>query len=491
MTGSDGLLAATIREQSGRLVTALYRRFGDFDVAEEAVQGAVVEALTSWRRDGTPRQPAAWLTTAAQRNALDLLRSRGRQARAVERLAGPPADEHGARRGRPSRRGRTAAAAVRVLPPRAGAGGAARADPARRHRSDHAPDRAGVPRQRADPRAADRPGQAQDRRRGHRAQGARGSGRAAAGRARRRLPRLQRSVRLLHGEHPRPRPRSRHGLARRGRRPQPARAAPRRGAWRRCCGSSTARAAARFTATGDLVLLRDQDRSLLGRVRHQARRRAPRARRLAPLPRPLPAPGRDRHVSRRGAVVGGDRLAADRHVVRRPRPRGSVARGPPQRCDRARPARSPAGRRGARRRRDPRARAGRLPPLARRPGRAVATERARRRRCDGRPPSARADEQRRRAPADPDPAPPAPAHRRVVQPPRVERPAGPWVVATERLGRREPVRRCAPLPAAGLAAGRGGRSATVTRPPPPPLVWPRGLATAAGTRRSSRAGRGC
>ena len=84
---SDGLLAATIREESGRLVTALYRRFGDFDVAEEAVQGAVLEALTQWRRDGTPRRPAAWLTTAAQRNALDLLRSRGRQTRAAARLA--------------------------------------------------------------------------------------------------------------------------------------------------------------------------------------------------------------------------------------------------------------------------------------------------------------------------------------------------------------------------------------------------------------------
>ncbi|WP_322938187.1 RNA polymerase sigma factor [Nocardioides bizhenqiangii] len=92
MTTSDGLLAATIRDESGRLVTALYRRFGDFDVAEEAVQGAVVEALTQWRRDGTPRRPGAWLMTAAQRNALDLLRARGRQARATERLAGPPGD---------------------------------------------------------------------------------------------------------------------------------------------------------------------------------------------------------------------------------------------------------------------------------------------------------------------------------------------------------------------------------------------------------------
>lgn len=90
---SDALLAATIREESGRLVTALYRRFGDFDVAEEAVQGAVVEALTVWRRDGTPRRPAAWLTTAAQRNALDLLRSRGRRDRAVERLGVTRDDE--------------------------------------------------------------------------------------------------------------------------------------------------------------------------------------------------------------------------------------------------------------------------------------------------------------------------------------------------------------------------------------------------------------
>jgi RNA polymerase sigma-70 factor (ECF subfamily) len=78
-SSSDDRLAATLREESGRLVAALYRRFGDFDVAEEAVQGAVVEALTAWRRDGTPDRPAAWLTTAAQRNALDLIRRRGRQ----------------------------------------------------------------------------------------------------------------------------------------------------------------------------------------------------------------------------------------------------------------------------------------------------------------------------------------------------------------------------------------------------------------------------
>jgi len=84
---TDSLLAATIRQETGGLVTALYRRFGDFDVAEEAVQGAVLEAVTQWRRDGAPRRPAAWLTTAAKRNALDLLRSRGRQGRVMERVA--------------------------------------------------------------------------------------------------------------------------------------------------------------------------------------------------------------------------------------------------------------------------------------------------------------------------------------------------------------------------------------------------------------------
>ena len=90
---SDALLAATIREESGRLVTALYRRFGDFDVAEEAVQVAVVAARTVRRWAGTPRRPAAWLTTATQRNALDLLRSRGRRDRAVERLGGISDDQ--------------------------------------------------------------------------------------------------------------------------------------------------------------------------------------------------------------------------------------------------------------------------------------------------------------------------------------------------------------------------------------------------------------
>ena len=55
MTTTDDLLARTLREEAGPLVARLSRRFGDFDLAEEAVQGAVVEALAAWRRDGPPR----------------------------------------------------------------------------------------------------------------------------------------------------------------------------------------------------------------------------------------------------------------------------------------------------------------------------------------------------------------------------------------------------------------------------------------------------
>jgi RNA polymerase sigma-70 factor (ECF subfamily) len=90
MTTTDGLLARTLREEAGPLVARLSRRFGDFDLAEEAVQGAVVEALASWRRDGPPDRPGAWLHVAATRNAMDALRLRDRQ-RALALRAEPPA----------------------------------------------------------------------------------------------------------------------------------------------------------------------------------------------------------------------------------------------------------------------------------------------------------------------------------------------------------------------------------------------------------------
>lgn len=89
MPTSDDLLARTLREEAGPLVARLSRRFGDFDLAEEAVQGAVVEALTSWRRDGPPDRPGAWLQVAATRNAMDGMRHRDRQRALAARADAP------------------------------------------------------------------------------------------------------------------------------------------------------------------------------------------------------------------------------------------------------------------------------------------------------------------------------------------------------------------------------------------------------------------
>lgn len=92
---TDDLLARVLREETGPLVARLARRHRDVDLAEEAVQSAIVEALTSWRRDGPPRNPAAWLQVAAQRNALDAVRRATRQRRLAARLPAPQPSDTG------------------------------------------------------------------------------------------------------------------------------------------------------------------------------------------------------------------------------------------------------------------------------------------------------------------------------------------------------------------------------------------------------------
>jgi RNA polymerase sigma-70 factor, ECF subfamily len=65
------------RAEWGKLLATLIGAFGDFDLAEDALQEAFVAALRSWPIDGLPASPAAWLLTAARRKAIDRLR-RGR-----------------------------------------------------------------------------------------------------------------------------------------------------------------------------------------------------------------------------------------------------------------------------------------------------------------------------------------------------------------------------------------------------------------------------
>ncbi len=62
------------REEYGRLIASLVRRFGDIDIAEEAAGEALVTALETWPDSGLPPNPGAWLTTTANHRAIDRIR---------------------------------------------------------------------------------------------------------------------------------------------------------------------------------------------------------------------------------------------------------------------------------------------------------------------------------------------------------------------------------------------------------------------------------
>jgi RNA polymerase sigma-70 factor (ECF subfamily) len=74
------------RQEQGRAVATLIRVLRDFDLAEEVVQDAFVRALETWPRDGTPRNPGAWITTTAKRRAIDRLRRDENLRRKTEAL---------------------------------------------------------------------------------------------------------------------------------------------------------------------------------------------------------------------------------------------------------------------------------------------------------------------------------------------------------------------------------------------------------------------
>jgi RNA polymerase sigma-70 factor (ECF subfamily) len=65
---------AVFRAEVGLICGSLVRITGDFDLAEDLVQDAVVVALQRWPVDGVPERPAAWLLHTARRRAIDRLR---------------------------------------------------------------------------------------------------------------------------------------------------------------------------------------------------------------------------------------------------------------------------------------------------------------------------------------------------------------------------------------------------------------------------------
>ncbi|MGH7775836.1 MAG: RNA polymerase sigma factor [Candidatus Dormibacterales bacterium] len=67
-------IEAVFREEYGKAVAVLVRRFGDIDVAEEAVQDAFTVAVQRWPVEGIPPSPAGWIITTARNRVIDTLR---------------------------------------------------------------------------------------------------------------------------------------------------------------------------------------------------------------------------------------------------------------------------------------------------------------------------------------------------------------------------------------------------------------------------------
>jgi len=76
----------TFRAEHGRVLAALISQLGDFTLAEDALQDALVNALERWDADGMPRNPGAWLLTAARRRAIDRIRHSSTLERTAVRL---------------------------------------------------------------------------------------------------------------------------------------------------------------------------------------------------------------------------------------------------------------------------------------------------------------------------------------------------------------------------------------------------------------------
>ena len=70
----DRVAAETFRQESGRILAALIRISGSFELAEEALQDAFAAALSAWPQRGVPINPGAWIMAAAHRKILDQFR---------------------------------------------------------------------------------------------------------------------------------------------------------------------------------------------------------------------------------------------------------------------------------------------------------------------------------------------------------------------------------------------------------------------------------
>ncbi|GAA1721479.1 RNA polymerase sigma factor [Nonomuraea bangladeshensis] len=102
MTGRSGEVEHLLRTEAPQVLGALVRRFGHFDVAEDAVQEALLAASRTWAADGVPDNPRSWLIRIGYRRMVDLLRSeQARRRREHEAGAAELATREPARQAHP------------------------------------------------------------------------------------------------------------------------------------------------------------------------------------------------------------------------------------------------------------------------------------------------------------------------------------------------------------------------------------------------------
>src|SRR5947209_19558177 len=86
MNTAQQVVSDTFAREADRILAALIGTVRDFEVAEDALQDALLVALERWPVVGVPRNPSAWITTTARHKAIDRLRRSKTLARKQELL---------------------------------------------------------------------------------------------------------------------------------------------------------------------------------------------------------------------------------------------------------------------------------------------------------------------------------------------------------------------------------------------------------------------
>jgi RNA polymerase sigma-70 factor, ECF subfamily len=93
-TDHKTVIEATFRESYAVVLSGLATRFRDIELAEDALQDALVEALRSWPEKGIPDNPPGWISAVAQRRGIDRIRRQATLSRKTSILAGYEKAEH-------------------------------------------------------------------------------------------------------------------------------------------------------------------------------------------------------------------------------------------------------------------------------------------------------------------------------------------------------------------------------------------------------------